>query len=121
PCGRGIRHMRALKFAIAMMVVSAFPQTNPGKYTLILDDPPMAEKFPSRDAMKSTEATEYRQGIEAKQKALRDELAKRKIHVTGSVSTVQNAIFVVATEDQAAELKKLPGVKDVVAQRKFKT
>jgi hypothetical protein len=113
--------MWGLKFAIGMIVVSTFAQTSPGRYTVILEDPPTAERFPSKEAMGSTDGVAYRHQIESKQKALRDELAKRKIQVTGSVSTVQNAIFVVATEDQAAERKKLPGVKDVVAQRKYKT
>jgi len=110
--------MSSIKLAIGMVAVSLFGQTTPGRYTVILADPPMAARFPSKEAMKSTEAIAYRHQIEAGQKALRDELAKRKIKVTGSVSTVQNAIFVVATEDQAAELKKLPGVADVVVQRR---
>ena len=104
-----------------MCFCMAFAQEPQNHYTLILDDPPLAQRFASAEAMRSPEAANYRHQIEARQKALRDELAKRKIKVTGSVSTVQNAIFVVATADQLAELKSLPGVKDVVPQRQYKT
>jgi hypothetical protein len=115
-----LKHV-AHRSLICLTVVSMFAQTAPSRYTVILEDPPTAQRFPSKESMQSTEGAAYRRQIEAKQKTLRDELAKRKIRVTGTVSTVQNAIFVVATEDQVTELKKLPGVKDVVPQRKFKT
>ena len=110
-----------LRFTILLAIVSiAFAQTAPDRYTLILEDPPVAERFPSGEKMRSAEAAAYRKQIEASQKTVRDELAKRKIKVTGSISTVQNAIFVIASPQQAAELKSMPGVKDVVPQKRYK-
>jgi hypothetical protein len=112
------------QLAIVFMLLSIpvlLAQTATDRYALILEDQPVAERFPSKESIRSTDAVAYRKQIEAKQKALRDELAKRKIRVTGSVSTVQNAVFVVATKEQAAELKSLAGVKDVVPQRRYKT
>ena len=112
--------MSPLRFSIPLIFVcAAFAQSAPNRYTLILEDPPVAQRFPSADAMRSADGVKYRAQIETKQKALRDELTKRKIRVTGSVSATQNAIFVVAAENQVAELKSLPGVKDVVPQRRF--
>ena len=48
---------------------------------------------------------------------MRAALASRNIAVTGSVNTLLNAIFVTASSDQVAELKKLPGVIGVVPGR----
>jgi minor extracellular serine protease Vpr len=61
----------------------------------------------------------YRQQIEAKQQSLKSDLAARHIRVMGSVSTVLNAIFVIAPSGRLAELKSLPGVKGVVAGRRY--
>jgi minor extracellular serine protease Vpr len=109
--------------AAILLCFTFFPaagQTIPNHYTLILDDPPAAQRFSSREAMRTKEAVDYRAQIEKKQKALRAELAKRKIQVTGSVSTVLNAIFVIAPKDRVAELKSLPGVKAVVPSRRYR-
>ena len=95
-------------------------QVAPNRYTLVLEDPPVLDKFTTREASRSAEAKRYRTQIETRQKALRTELKARHIEVTGSVSTVMNAIFVVAPKDRLEELKSLPGVKSVVPGRVFK-
>ena len=99
---------------------AGFAQFASNRYTLILEDPPVASQFTSKTAMRSARAGDYRQQIEARQQALRAELAARKIQVTGSVSTLLNAVFVVAPADRLAELKNLPGVKAVVPQRRYR-
>ena len=50
---------------------------------------------------------------------LKDQLASRQIRMTAEVKTVLNAIFVVAPKERLAELKALPGVKGVVAGRRY--
>jgi uncharacterized protein (TIGR03437 family) len=112
--------LRRLFAVFALLIVFAFAglaQTAPGRYTLILEDPPAAHQF--RNA-RAPEAVTYRQQIEAKQRALRAQLESRKIAVIGSVSTVLNAIFVVTTPDRVDELKGLPGVIGVVPARRYK-
>jgi subtilisin family serine protease len=105
---------------VASLAVSFAPaQTAPGRYTLILQDTAPLEHFASKDSVRSTEAVEYGRRIEAKQNALRKELISRKIQVTGAVSTVLNAVFVVAPEGRVSELKSLPGVKGVVPMRRY--
>ncbi|MEO8125501.1 MAG: hypothetical protein ABJF23_34235 [Bryobacteraceae bacterium] len=108
-----------LVLASGYVFTPANAQVIPNRYTLILEDPPVAERFES-SVLKSKEAVTYRAQIEAKQKALRTELVKRHIQVNGSVSTVLNAIFVTASKDRVAELKSLPGVKAVVPSRRYK-
>src|SRR5579863_608389 len=94
-------------------------QSRPQHYILFLDDAPAAERFASRDQVQSSAAAAYRGSIEAKQAALKQELASRSFQVTGSVSTLLNAVFVVARKDRLDELKGVPGVKGVVAGRRF--
>ncbi|MCL4402574.1 MAG: S8 family serine peptidase [Acidobacteria bacterium] len=69
--------------------------------------------------MRSAAARSYQQQIESKQKTLRTELASRKIRVTGSASTLMNAVFVIAPKERVSELRGLPGVKDVVPMRRY--
>ena len=95
------------------------------RYALVLTDEPVATKFAatkfagrSRAALMS-ESASYRQGLEAKQEALKTELASRGIMVTGSVRHVLNAVFVQVSTDRVAELKALPGVKAVMPLRRF--
>jgi hypothetical protein len=109
----------AAQIGIAILLAVSPADSATNRYTVILADPPTAERFPSGEKMLSEEARVYRDTLEAKQKNMRAELAKRHIEVTGSITTVQNALFVKATPRQAEELKKMPGVKDVVPQRRF--
>src|SRR5260370_32556496 len=106
-----------LAVAISLAAVAQSPAQH---YTLILDDSPVAERFASRAEAQSDVARNYRQQVESKQQALRSELATRNIQVLGSVSTLLNAVFVVAPEERLDELKLLPGVKGVVAERRYR-
>ena len=77
---------------IALVVVPMLAQT---RYALILNDPP----------------------IETRHQALRSELARRNISITGSTKILLNAVYVTAPKERLDELKTLPGVKGVVALR----
>ena len=114
---RNIIPLASMIFASSLFLAKA--QTAPNRYTLILADPPVAERFPEREAMRSKAAVDYQTQLRTKQRTLREELAKRKIQVTGSVDTLLNAVFVVAPKERLAELKSLPGVKAVVPGRRY--
>ena len=92
-------------------------QYTPNRYILFLADQAISERFPAREAMQTTAALAYRQQVEAHQQSVRQDLASRHIAVAGSVSTVLNAIFVVATPDRVAELRTLSGVIGVMPER----
>src|SRR5579862_8557828 len=79
-------------------------QVVPNHYTVLLEDPPVASRFQSREEMRSAPAAAYRTQIEAKQQALRRELESRDVQVTGSVADLLNAVFVTAPVEHAADL-----------------
>lgn len=86
-------------------------------YAVVLSDPAVLDRFPTRGAARSSAAQNYRMQIEAHQQSMRSELATRGFQVTGSVSTSWNAIFVSTTPDRIAELQNLPGVTAVIRMR----
>ncbi len=112
---RNFRLLMRLLIPVFWSIVSiAFAQGSTKQYTLILEDAPVASRFPSREAMITAEAGHYRGQIAAKQALVRQQLASKHVRVLGSVSTTLNAVFVSATPDRVAELKTLPGVLGVV-------
>src|SRR6516164_2949346 len=78
---------------------SAFAQFATNRYAVFLADPPVAERFAGRAAVESPAATSYRQQVETRQRDVIRELGARNFHITGSVSTLLNAVFVIATPD----------------------
>ncbi len=106
--------------AAGLSASAAFGQIVPGKYILILQDPPAAARFSSKAELESAPALVYRRQIEDRQADLKQTLASRNIAVTGSVSVLLNAIFVSAAASRAGELSALPGVAAVRPMRKFK-
>src|SRR5580704_2754732 len=95
-------------------------QSAPNHYAVFLEDTPVAARFASRDEMLAPQAVAYRQQVEARQRALRAELASRNISVTGSVSTLLNAVFVSAPPERRAEILAIPGVLAVRPMRRGK-
>ncbi len=88
-------------------------------YTVILSEAPAVERYPGRVERTRAVAEPYRQRLAQTQNALRAQLESRKIRVLGSVQRVLNAMFVRATEAQAAEIRALPGVKAVIPSRRY--
>src|ERR1039457_3289624 len=92
---------------------SGFGQFAPNRYALLLQDQPVASRFPA-------EAQNYGRRIQAAQTALRNELEARRIQVAGSANILLNAVFVLAPNNRVAELGGLPGVIAVVPMRTFR-
>ena len=109
---------RAIPFFLC--VVPNFAQLAPNRYTLLLEDPPLASRFASREEMASAAAVNYRGQLEAKHRTVLNELASRRIHATGSTATLINAIFVTATADRIPEMLSIPGVVAVRPMHRFK-
>src|SRR5581483_10749164 len=108
-------------FAAILLLAAALPAAllAQQRYALILEDSPVSERFTSRAQLQSNAAGTYRQQIAARQEALRSELGSRNIQITGSASTLLNAVFVSAPPERLDELKGLPGVKGVVPERRY--
>ena len=105
-----------------LALLTAFPQFAQltSRYALILADKPIAERFASREQMHSEAALALRQDSETAQQAIRAELGNRNLTVTGSASTLLNAVFVEAPETRVPELQTLPGVVGVVRLNRYK-
>jgi minor extracellular serine protease Vpr len=98
----------------AAILSSALPVFSQNRYALFLQDEPLATHVVSREALHSAEAAAWRQRLQTAQQSVRNELNRRNIVTTGSVSTLLNAVFVVAPASRVAEMKTIPGVVDVV-------
>jgi uncharacterized protein (TIGR03437 family) len=92
----------------------------PDRYILFLGDEPVAKHFATRAQLQTAAATSYRQQIELRQEAVKQDLAGRNIQVVGAASTVMNAIFVVAPASRLAELRNVSGVIGVMPERRVK-
>jgi uncharacterized protein (TIGR03437 family) len=95
-------------------------QHTPNRYILFLQDQPVSERFRAREEWQTAAAIAYRQQVESRQQAVKQDLASRNIMVAGSVSTLLNAIFVVAPPGRVAELRSVSGVIGVMPERVVK-
>lgn len=108
---------RAVLLGAILSLASLLGAQTVERYALILDDPAPVTRVSSREALQSVSERSYQAQVEARQLALRKVLESRKFTITGSVSTLANAIFVAAPKNRLDELKALPGVKGVVRLR----
>jgi minor extracellular serine protease Vpr len=107
-----MRHLLAAILWVAALAGTLVAQRGYERYALVLEEAPLAAQVSSRKDLRAI-APDVPARIEAAQNRLREELARRGIRVTGSVKTLLNAVFVRASEEQAAELRGLPGVRRV--------
>jgi len=69
----------ALYRAIPLVLcgIPNFAQSVPNRYTVLLEDPPVATRFPRPEDLQTAAAVGYRNQIEARQQQVRRELASR--------------------------------------------
>ena len=113
---------RSLPAVSAIVLITFFglpllAQKLSNHYAVVLSEPAVADRFPTREATRSVAARDYQRQIELRQESLKTELASRRFNVVGSVSTLSNAVFVVATADRVKEIEALPGVLAVIPMR----
>lgn len=97
-------------FLAVFFAIPGWTQAARNDYVLYLADAPVSARYPRREQLAAPEAVAYRLQIETRQAAVKRELAARNIRVTGSVSTLLNAIFVTAPQARLAEIQAIPGV-----------
>src|SRR5690348_13650316 len=91
--------------AMALLGASLLPaQPARNRYALILEDSPVASQF-SRARMKAADGVNYERTLRQRQQSVRTQLEQRGIVTTGSVTTLLNAVFVVAPADGVADLQ----------------
>lgn len=108
----GLGRRLALLLLLAAAISSA--RTRELDFALILEEPAIAAKTSSRAMAHAAAAEGGLARIQAAQRAVTAELARRKVRVTGSAGWLLNAVFVRATRQQAAALRGMPGVSRVV-------
>src|ERR1019366_422433 len=96
-----------------LLVTAAFAQTRSrlAEYAVVREDPPVAQKVQSREALQGAEAQAHLQKVRGAQSRVLAELAARKVRVSSTSQILVNAIFVRSAPEQAAALKNIPGVK----------
>lgn len=108
---------------MAVLILSfsnlGFSQYAANRYALILEDAPVMMQTESRTGPTSAKAMQHKANVAARQRTLIAELNKRNVAVTGTVSTIANAVFVSANADAIAEMSKLPGVLGAVRLRRY--
>lgn len=90
------------------------------RWAVILKGAPVAERFSSRAEMASVQAMAERRQVELAQTEFSARLAERKIRRLGAVADLLNAVFISASEAQAAEIRSWPGVEGVVRMQAYK-
>ena len=116
-----------LGLAFIIWNLPAIAQTHPkyspylsNRYTLVLSDAPVGDRFTTREALASAPAEAYRRQVETVQAQVKSAVEARNYHVLGSVSVLENAIFVAAPEGSLADLQSIPGVVAVRPARRFR-
>lgn len=104
---------RLFAWLLAGLLALGSPADSSDRYALILEDPPVVSQIRSRDELESQHTRQAVGRLAAKQEALRQELMRRGVHVTGTSQLLLNAVFVRARPEQVAELRQLPGVRQV--------
>jgi uncharacterized protein (TIGR03437 family) len=102
-------HMRRLVWILFVPLLLG-AQARRDDYALVLDSPPLVERISSRQELKGSI---HAAAIQAEQGAVRAEVARRKVRITGAASTLVNAIFIRATATEAAALAGIAGVRRV--------
>ena len=100
----------------------------PGRYIVELSTESVSEhvaRMPrsagrsSRERLASVAASSQRTLVRGQQQVARSRLEQRNARVLDSIDTVANALFVQVSDQAAAQLSAVPGVKRVVPARRF--
>ena len=101
---------------ILVFLASAAAQVVPGQYIVVLQGEPAAASL-ARQGLRAASATRAlsneRARVRQEQAGVRAELARRGGRVTGSVDVVANALIVQMPADRVAQLRSMPGVRQV--------
>ncbi|HVN05787.1 MAG TPA: S8 family serine peptidase [Bryobacteraceae bacterium] len=119
--------MRLTRFALLVTLLGgsvAFlprPATaaNTTEWLVLLNDPPVVKQFRGRIERTRAAAEPYRQHLLQTQANLRPQIEATHARVTGALQRLLNGMIVVATPQQAAALRQLPGVKSVMHIRRY--
>ena len=101
--------LRVAGFWVALAGCAA-AESRVEEWAVVLDAAPVAARVAPRAGLATPAARAAGMAVERAQNAVRSDLARRGVRVTGAARTLVNAIFVRATPEQARQLRNLPGV-----------
>lgn len=109
-------------FAAGLAFSPAAGAAAPGamRWFVLLSEKPVVRQYPGRIETTRAAAAPYLQHLQQVQSSLRPQIEGLHARVTGSLQRLINGIFVVATPEQAAALRNLPGVKAVTRLRRYR-
>lgn len=120
-------YLRTCIFGAVFAAASLFGQPVSGRYIVELSTEPVADlvqRSAKRDGLRSAAATNHRSRIRSEHSQFRDRLSRSArlsdARVLDEIDTVGNAVFVEISDEKAAELASLPGVKRVRRVRELK-
>ena len=99
--------------------VSLNAQQRMDHWAVVLDTPAVAETL-TRAEMQQARGRTVRAQVAASQAHVREAIAAQNIPLIGSVDLIANALFIAASDDQAEELRTLPGVRYVQRMPRLK-
>ncbi len=105
-----------MKNSLVLLLLSAgfaVSQSRQDRYVVVLEEPPLAVQLKSVNELRSAAGAQRRTALAARQQPVRAALEQRGIAISHSTQMLLNAIFIHATAEQAADARKLPGVKYV--------
>ena len=108
---------------ILTLLATALPLTFAQRldnWAIVLDTPSAAEAVATRAEITQARGRTARAQAAASQAGIKAALASRKIPILGAVDVIANAVFVSATDTEAAQLRQLPGVSYVQRMPRFK-
>ena len=91
------------------MAFGALGATRAGRYAVLLEAPPLAQRLKTEKSTGSKAATNARAAIASAQSSVRSAVQQTGAHVTSANQLLVNALFVEATPEQAAQLRQIPG------------
>lgn len=113
--------VKSERIVLALLAVSAMWGQEPvrrgavspgerGRWALILEEAPLAQRVQQRGELKSPRMMAERSLLESSQNRVAAMAKEKGIQVIGATQTLLNAVYVVAKDEQVADLAQLPGV-----------
>ena len=118
--GDSVKTILSFSLFAAIAIPSLQAQQRMDRWAVVLDTPGVAESISTRAEMTQARGRTARALVAGSQTRLRALLASRNVPVTGAVDVIANAIFVLATDQEAEQLRSLPGVQFVQRMPRFK-
>ncbi len=112
--------MSRIVFLAVLAAAYMMAQGRAQRWVVLMDSPPVATQVANRQALSTNSVQSARLQIQADHGRTRQAIESRGAQVTGESTTLLNAIYFRGTDEDAASLRGLPGVRGVVRMRYYR-